>query len=142
MFITFTAVFEPDSPTTRYDRCPEGPDSFLEGRAGENIEDVLPALQQALSSPSDDDALSRIRRCLDQVHGEIVDRVLVDLIHPARGYVGTTGCRVSPRMWQTAPPAGRLLVELSSSGDVQVGDTGDTVYQVVVQEFPPQLPCN
>jgi hypothetical protein len=43
-------------------------------------------------------------------------------------------------MVQTAPPAGRLLVELSSSCDVQVGDTGDTVYQVRVQEFPPKLP--
>jgi hypothetical protein len=43
-------------------------------------------------------------------------------------------------MARTAPPAGRLLVELSSSFDVQVGDTGDTVYHVMVQEFPPKLP--
>jgi hypothetical protein len=37
---------------------------------------------------------------------------------------------------------GRLLVELSGLCDVQVGDTGDAVYQVMVKEFPPKLPCN
>jgi hypothetical protein len=45
-------------------------------------------------------------------------------------------------MAQTAPQAGRPLVELSSSCDVQVSDAGDTVYQVMVEEFPPKLPCN
>jgi hypothetical protein len=43
-------------------------------------------------------------------------------------------------MAQTAPPAGRRLVEPSSSCDVQVGDTGDTVCQVMLQEFPPKPP--
>jgi hypothetical protein len=48
-------------------------------------------------------------------------------------------------MSQIAPPAPRVLIELSGSGDVQVGDTGDTIdtiYQVRVKEFPAKLSCN
>jgi len=45
-------------------------------------------------------------------------------------------------MSQTAPPAGRLFIELSSSRDIQVGDTGNAVYQVMVKDFPSKLPCN
>jgi hypothetical protein len=37
-------------------------DSFLYGRVGENMERVGPALQQTLSSTSDDYTLSKIRR--------------------------------------------------------------------------------
>ena len=58
----------------------QGLDSFLYGRVGKNIEYVCSALQQALSATSDAYTLSRIRRRLDQLRGEIMDRVLVNLI--------------------------------------------------------------
>jgi hypothetical protein len=58
----------------------QGPDSFLDRCIDKNIEDVASALQEALSAASDDDTLSKIRRCLDQLRGESVGRVLVNLI--------------------------------------------------------------
>ncbi|HWS98583.1 MAG TPA: hypothetical protein VN620_19145 [Candidatus Methylomirabilis sp.] len=58
----------------------QGLDSLLYGRVGKNMEHVRPAMEQALSSTSNDYTLSRIRRCLDHLRGDSVDRVLVNLI--------------------------------------------------------------
>ena len=70
----------------------QGSDSFLDRCIDKNIEDVASALKEALSAASDDYTLSRIRRCLDQLRGESVGRVLVNRVQPARGYVGATVC--------------------------------------------------
>jgi hypothetical protein len=44
------------------------------------MEHVRSAMEQALSCTPNDYTLSRIRRCLDHLRGDSVDRVLVNLI--------------------------------------------------------------
>jgi hypothetical protein len=118
----------------------QGLDSFLNGSEGKSIEYVCSALQQALSAASDDYTLSNIRRCLDQLHGECVDGAVINLVQPARGYVGTTGCQVNLCTLQNAPPTGCLRIELSSGSGIQVSDTGDPVHKLMVKQFPADLP--